>query len=184
MRRLVALVVLAAAAACGGNMLAASLTPVPPVHRVPTDVQGTTILVADEPIIETRDPMHIQRAKENDVPRQYRAAMLEALKLAGFRVVTDAGAAHDLVAKLALAVSEDGDHVKQTYRCGLRRPDGTPVAQIDWTWPEGTYVGEFEVLEFATHNLATEVAKSSEVVAELRRPKATPPAENGTQPSP
>lgn len=163
-----------ALAACHDNSLAASLTPVPPVHVVPVEVRGSTILVAEDPIIETRDPVHIQRAQEHDVPHQYRVAMVEALKLAGFRVTSDPTKPHDLVAKLALNVSEDGDHVKQTYRCGLRRPDGTPVAQIDWTWPEGTFVGEFEVFDFATHSLATEVAKSRKVLAELRRPHAEP----------
>lgn len=171
MKRLLASVVLLAAAACGGNMLAASLTPVPPVHRVPSDVQGSAILIAEDPEIETRDPVHIQRAKDQNVPQHYRAAMKDALELAGFRVVTDPKAAHRLVAKLALSVSEDGEHVKQTYRCGLRRTDGTPVAQVDWTWPEGTYVGETEVFEFASHSLATEVAKSRAVVDELRRPE-------------
>ena len=150
-------------------MIAGSLASVPPVHHVPADVKGRVIVVADDPTIETRDPVHIQRARDNDVPRRYRRAMVDALRLAGFRVIDDRSAPHDLVAKLALAVSEDGDHVTQTYRCGLQRPDGTAAAQVDWTWPEGTYVGQFEVFEFATHHLATEVVKSKDVLVELRR---------------
>ena len=178
------LLLLSMSGACGGNMMAASLATVPPVHRVAVDVQGATILVAEDPEIETRDPVHIQRARENRVPQQVRAAMQQALELAGFRVVTAPGSAHDLVAKLALNVSEGGEHAKQTYRCGLRRPDGAPVAQIDWTWPEGTFVEESEVFEFASHNLATEVARSRAVVDELRRSRATPAVGAEGRPSP
>lgn len=178
------LFLLSMSGACGGNMMAASLATVPPVHRVAVDVQGATILVAEDPEIETRDPVHIQRARENRVPQQVRAAMQQALELAGFRVVTAPGSAHDLVAKLALNVSEAGGNVTQTYRCGLRRPDGAPVAQIDWTWPEGTFVEESEVFEFASHNLATEVARSRAVVDELRRSRATPAVGAEGRPSP
>ena len=82
--------------------------------------------------------------------------------------MTTASEPHDLVAKLALAVREEGKHVRQTYRCGLRSPDGAEVAQIDWAWPEGTYVDVNEVFDYATHNVATEIAMSSRVLTYLR----------------
>ena len=169
MRRLALALTLAAC-----NTLSPKLTPVPAVHVVPPDVKGRTILVAEDPIIETKDPVHIQRAKEHNVPHDLRVEMVSALGLAGFKVSEDPNAPFDLRAKLALAVSEPGGKVQQVYRCGLTRPDGTAVAQIDWMWPEGTYVGEFEVLEYASHNLATEVATSRAVVEELRRARSGP----------
>lgn len=159
---------LAALSAC--NTLSPKLTPVPAVHVLPGDVKGRTILVAEDPIIETKEPLHIERAKERNVPHDLRIEMVKALGLAGFKVSEDPKAPFDLRAKLALAVSEPDGKVRQVYRCGLSRPDGTAVAQIDWLWPEGTYVGDFEVLEYASHNLATEVATSRAVVEELRRP--------------
>lgn len=173
MRPLALAVVLTALAAC--NTLSPKLTPVPPVHVLPADVKGRTILVAEDPIIETKDPVHIERAKERNVPHDLRVEMVKALRLAGFEVSEDPKAPFDLRAKLALAVSEPDGKVRQVYRCGLVRPDGTPVAQVDWLWPEGTYVGEFEVLEFASHNLTTEVATSRPVVEELRKARSTPP---------
>jgi len=155
------------AAAC--NTLSPKLTPVPPVQTVPADAKGHAILVADDPVIETRDPVHIQRAKDANVPHDYKVAMIEALKLAGFRVVLDKTEAHELEAKLALAVDESTGKVRQTYRCAVKRADGTLVQQVDWAWPEGTYVGEFDVYDFATHNLASEVARSRSVLDELRK---------------
>lgn len=166
MRRAAPALLLTALAAC--NTLSPKLTPVPPVHVVPADVKGRTILVAEDPVIETKDPVHIERAKERNVPHDLRVEMVKALALAGFRVSEDPKGPFDLRAKLALAVSEPDGKVRQVYRCALSRPDGSGVAQIDWVWPEGTYVGDFEVLEFASHNLATEVATSRAVVDALR----------------
>lgn len=162
-------------AGCGDNMYTGSLTPVPPVHRVPADVAGAVILVDRDPIIESRDLNHIARGNEQRVPQGYREAMVKALVLAGFGVTADASAPHDLVARLAIAVSEEGDSVRQVYRCGLVSPDpsATLVAQIDWTWPKGTYVDTFEVFDFATHNVATDVATSPRVVAFLRSKRST-----------
>lgn len=154
-------------AACD-HMFTGNLTPVPPVHRVPVDISGTVILLDKDPTIETRDANHVRRANDQGVPRQYRAAMTDALALAGFRVTAAAAEPHDLVAKLAIAVTEDGDNVRQVYRCGLSALDGTPVVQIDWTWPKGTYVGETEVFDFATHNLSTDIATSRPLLAWLR----------------
>ena len=169
MKRLALVVLLAAC-----NTLSPKLTPVPPVHPLPADVKGRTLLVAEDPIIETKDPVHIERAKERNVPHDLRIEMVKALGLAGFRVSEDPKAPYDLRAKLALAVSEPDGKVRQVYRCGLSRPDGSAVAQIDWLWPDGTYVGDFEVLEFATHNLATEVATARPVLEELRKPRSSP----------
>ncbi len=174
------LVVLLATAGCDQNMLTGKTTPVPPVHRVPYEYQNRVILIAEDPVIETRDPAHIARAKEQRVPQEYRAAMTNALVLGGFKVVTTASEKHDLVAKLALAVREESGKIFQTYRCGLRAPDGTEVAQIDWQWPQGTYVDVVEVYDFATHNLATEVVMSRAVIGYLRggaaKPGPAPPA--------
>jgi len=94
--------------------------------------------------------------------------MSNAFSLAGFRVVTERGQTHDLAAKVALAVREEGGKVYQTYRCGLMAPDGSLVAQIDWAWPQGTYVAEDEVYAYATHSLANEIALSPKVIAYLR----------------
>jgi hypothetical protein len=163
-------------AAC--NTLSPKLTPVPAVHALPGDVKGTTLLIDEDPIIQTSDPVHIQRAKQYNVPHDLRIEMVKALGLAGFKVSEDPKAPFDFRAKLALAVSEPNGNVHQVYRCGLTRPDGTPVAQVDWAWPEGTYVGEFEVLEYAAHNLSTEVATSRKVLDELRS------ARSSTAPSP
>ena len=158
-------------AAC--NTLSPKLTPVPPVHALPPDVKGTTILVGEDPVIETKDPVHVERAKERNVPHDLRVEMVKALALAGFQVTEDPKASFQVRAKLALAVSEPNGKVRQVYRCGLVRPDGSAVAQIDWEWPDGTYVGDYEVLEFAAHNLVTEVVGSRQVVDELRKARST-----------
>ena len=150
------------------NMLSGNLTPVPPVHRVPVDLEGRTILIGEDAIIESQDPIHMKRAKENRIPQDFRASMTTALGLAGFKVVTTASEPHDLVAKLALAVREEGKHIHQTYRCGLQSPDGAAVVQIDWAWPEGTYVEVSEVFDYATHNVATEITMSPRVMTYLR----------------
>lgn len=175
MRRLraVALALLFASAGCAE--LTGKMVPVPAVHRVPIEVEGTRVLVAEDPVIESNDPVHLARAKEQRVPQDYRASMTNALSLAGFKVVTSASEPHDLVAKLALAVREESGKVYQTYRCGLRAPDGTLVAQIDWAWPQGTYVDETEVYDYATHSLTTEIVMSTRVLAHLRSLKASPP---------
>lgn len=150
-------------------MATGSLAPVPPVQHLPADLRGAPLLVLGEPTIESADPTDAMRAREKNVPHDYREAMLEALRLAGFRVLTTGSPPHDAVARLALVVVEDGDRVQQTYRCTLTRPDGSPLAQVDWRWPEGTYVAEPEVLEFAAHNLATEIVRTGGVVRELAR---------------
>jgi hypothetical protein len=164
-----------ALAAAGCAELTGNMKPVPAVHRVPIEVEGTRVLVAEDPIIESSDPVHLARAKQARVPQDYRASMSNAFMLAGFKVVTSASEPHDLVAKLALAVREESGKVYQTYRCGLRAPDGTLVAQIDWAWPQGTYVDENEVYDYATHSVATEIAMSARVLAHLRALRATPP---------
>lgn len=150
------------------NALMGNVKPVPAVHRMPLEVEGATILVADDPVIESNDPVHLSRAKEARVPEDLRVAMNNAFILAGFKVVSSPALAHDLVAKIALAVREESGKVYQTYRCGLRAPDGTLVAQIDWAWPQGTYVAEDEVYDFATHNVANEIAMSPRVIGYLR----------------
>jgi hypothetical protein len=159
-------------AGCERNMFTGNLTPVPPVHRLPVDVERPVVLIDKDPEIETKDPNHVQRAKDQGVPQGYRAAMESALGLAGFRVTRSASDPHDLVAKLAIAVSEDGDKVTQVYRCGIASPDGAAVAQIDWTWPRGIYVDVYEVFDFATHNVATEVSTSQRVLRFLRAREA------------
>ena len=164
-----ALLGLAALAPLGcGGVLTGNVVPVPGVHRVPIEIEGTTILVGDDPLIESKDPVHLARAKEARVPQDYGAAMTDAFTLAGFRVVTAPAQPHVLVAKLALAVREEGGKVYQTYRCGLLAPDGALVAQIDWAWPQGTYVAEDEVYAYATHSLANEIALSPRVIGYLR----------------
>ncbi|MBX3191938.1 MAG: hypothetical protein KF819_33415 [Labilithrix sp.] len=169
----IALAVAASLAACdGGNILTGNLKPVPPVHRIPVDVEGRAILIAEDPIIETRDPVHIARARDHRVPQDLRASMTKALGLAGFKVVSTPAEPHDLVAKIALAVNEDTGKVRQTYRLGLRGLDGAEVVQIDWGWPEGTFVDENEVLDYATHHVANELAASPRVFAYLRRARA------------
>jgi hypothetical protein len=159
---------LAAVGVYGCNELTGSVRPVPPVHRLPAEVVGKTILIAEDPEIETRDPVHIARAREERIPQDLRASMTTAFTLAGFKVVSSKAQPHDLVAKLALAVREEGSRVYQTYRCGLRAPDGTAVVQIDWLWPQGTYVAEGDVLDFATHNVVTEISMSPRVMGYLR----------------
>lgn len=163
------------------NALTGNITPVPPVHRVPIEAEGTVILIAEDPVIESKDPVHLARAKERRIPQDLRVSMTTALLLGGFKVVSSPSERHDLVAKVALAVREDSGKVYQTYRCGLRAPDGTEVAQIDWAWPQGVYVEETAVLDFATHNLATEVATSRRVIGYLRSAAAAAPA--GSAPS-
>jgi hypothetical protein len=149
------------------NALVGSITPVPPVHRVPIEIEGKVILLAEDAVIESSDPVHQQRARDHQIPHDLRVAMTEALKLAGFRVVDAPSAQYDLVAKVALAVREEKNKVYQTYRCGLRGADGAEVAQIDWAWPQGVYVDENAVLEYATHNVATEIATSRRVTTYL-----------------
>ena len=186
MSRALLLAITLLAAGCNDNMLSGNLKPVPPVHRMPIDVEGRTILVGEDAIIESSDPVHIKRAKERRIPQDFRASMATALGLAGFKVVTTASEPHDLVARLALAVKEDGKHVRQTYRCGLRSPDGAEIAQIDWAWPEGTYVDVNEVFDYATHHVATEITMSPRVVAFLRESRAgagkPPGADAGASP--
>jgi hypothetical protein len=181
-RRAAALAVLGALGAVGAlacNELTGSVRPVPPVHRLPSEAEGKTILIADDAEIETRDPVHIARAKEARIPQDLRASMTNAFSLAGFKVVTSPAQPHDLVAKLALAVREEGSRVYQTYRCGLRTPDGAEVAQIDWLWPQGTYVAEGEVLDFATHNVVTEISMSPRVMGYLRGQRVAAAADAG-----
>jgi hypothetical protein len=154
---------------------------VPPVHRVPRDIEGVTILVGADPEIETRNPEHVKRANEAHIPPDYRASMVLALELAGFRVVQDRAAPHDLVATLALRVEEDDGKVRQTYRCRLHTDDGTEVVQIDWMWPPGTYVDVYEVLDFATHNVATEIVSSRRLVAYLRAQRGASQSDAGAE---
>ena len=171
--RAVTLALLFATTGCAE--LTGKMVPVPAVHRVPIEVEGTTVLVAEDATIESNDPVHLARARDHRVPQDLRASMSNAFLLAGFKVVTSPSEPHDLVAKVALAVREESGTVYQTYRCGLRAPDGALVAQIDWAWPKGTYVDEHEVYDYATHSVATEIAMSSRVLAHLRHLKATPP---------
>jgi hypothetical protein len=166
--RALALAVLLTLALGCDNALIGNVKPVPAVHRMPIGVEGTTILVADDPLIESSDPVHLSRAKDARVPQDLRIAMNNAFILAGFKVVSTPALSHDLVAKIALAVREESGKVYQTYRCGLRAPDGTLVAQIDWAWPQGTYVAEDEVYEYATHSLANEIALSPRLIGYLR----------------
>ena len=155
--------------------LTGTMMPVPAVHRVPVEVEGARVLVAEDAEIESNDPVHLARGKQARVPQDLRASMTIALGLAGFRVVTSKDEPHDLAAKLALAVREESGKVYQTYRCGLRAPDGTLVAQIDWAWPQGTVVDGSEVYDYATHSVATEITMSPKVLAYLRGRKSTPP---------
>lgn len=166
---------------CGENMLTGALAPVPPVHRAPPDTDGAVVLVAEDAAIETRDPVHVARAKERRIPEDLRASMVRALELAGLRVVTTREQPHDLAASLALVVDESSGKVRQVYRCALRAPDGTAVAQIDWAWPDGVYVDTFDVLDFATHHLANEVVGSRSVLAHLRARRA---GKDGGAPTP
>jgi hypothetical protein len=163
------------ASAAGCAELTGKMVPVPAVHRVPIEVEGSRVLVAEDAVIESNDPVHLARAKQLRVPQDVRASMTTALALAGFKVVTSPSEPHDLVAKLALAVREAEGKVYQTYRCGLRAPDGTLVAQVDWTWPHGTYVDENEVYDYATHSVATEITMSPKVLTYLRGLKTAPP---------
>ena len=176
MRRLRAITLaLLFAAVSGCAELTGKMVPVPAVHRVPIEIEGSRVLVAEDAVIESNDPVHLARAKQARVPEDVRASMTTALGLAGFKVVTSASEPHDLAAKLALAVREADGKVYQTYRCGLRAPDGALIAQIDWTWPHGTYVDENEVYDYATHSVATEITMSSKVLAYLRGLKTAPP---------
>jgi hypothetical protein len=162
--------ILLCVASCWDNIGTGNKIPVPPVHRLPGDVATPVVLLDQDPIIETKDPNHVLRANEQHLPQRYRAAMAEALALAGFRVTERPSDAHDLVARLAIAVTERSeDDITQVYRCGLQASDGAKVAQIDWTWPKGTYVDTYSVLEFATHNVADEVATSRRVLGWLRQ---------------
>lgn len=177
-------------AGCRDNILSGNLKPVPPVHRVPYEIQGRTILVGEDADIESKDPVHIRRARDLRVPQDLRAAMERALVLAGFKVVSTAAEPHDLVARIAIAVREEPGHVYQTYRCGLRGRDGTEVVQVDWAWPEDTFVGENEVYDYATHNVATEIATSRRVSAYLQAQRrgassdAGAPTDGGATPPP
>lgn len=172
----VASFVAAAVVACD-NMTMGKLAPVPPVHRVPYDTEGSVVLVDHDAVIESNDPVHHARAKEKRVPQDLRAAMVDALTLAGYKVVDKAEQPHDLVASVAINVSETKGKVKQTYRCGLKGKDGTEVVQVDWTWPDATYVDIAEVYAYATHHVATEIAMSPKVADYLRshRIRSAPP---------
>ena len=170
--RALAVTVAILAAGCPENSMSGNIKPVPPVHRLSIEADGTVVLLAEDAQIESKDPVHIARAKEARIPQDYRSAMGTALRLAGFKVVTSAAQPHALVAKLALAVREETGKVYQTYRCGLRSSDGTEVAQIDWAWPQGTFVGEYDVLDYATHSLATEIATSRRVATYLQASRA------------
>lgn len=178
-RKAVVALALVLGSACKDNLFGARLEPVPPVHRVPADVEGVVVLVADDPTIETNDPAHVARANDARIPQDYRASMVNALQLAGFRVASGKDQPHDLVAKLALKVDETDGKVRQVYRCGLRTADGAEVLQVDWAWPEGTYVDVYDVLDFATHHVATEVATSRRLVAHLRASRTRSPADGG-----
>ena len=57
------------------NALMGNVKPVPAVHRMPIEVEGTTILVAEDPLIESSDPVHLSRAKEARVPQDLRASL-------------------------------------------------------------------------------------------------------------
>jgi hypothetical protein len=175
-RAAAAAIAIGMAFSCNDPVLTGRLDTVPPVHRVPPDVVGTVILITEDAEIETHDPEHIARAKRIHVPEDYRGWMQNALRLAGFEITANPGQRHDLVGKLALAVSEEGRHVRQTYRCYLRAPDGKEVALIDWTWPEDTRVDGAEVYEFATHHLATEVATSHVVLDWLHTHRIAAPS--------
>lgn len=169
-RRAVLLLSIAAAAplACENNMLMGKLTTVPPVHRVPVDTEGAIVLLDHDAVIESNDPVHHARAKEKRVPQDLRAAMTDALLLAGYKVVTKPEEPHDLVAHVAINVSEAKGKVKQTYRCGLKGLDDKEVIQVDWTWPDGTYVDIAEVYMFATHHVANEISMSPRVADYIR----------------
>lgn len=169
----------AAALACENNMLMGKLTTVPPVHRMPVDTEGAIILLDHDAAIESNDPVHHVRARDKHVPQDLRSAMSDALALAGYKVVTKPEEPHDLVAHVAINVSETKGKVKQTYRCGLKGLDGAEVIQVDWTWPDNTYVDIGEVYMFATHNVANEIAMSPRVADYIRahrgKPQAAPP---------
>lgn len=173
----VASFVAAAAVVACDNMTMGKLAPVPPVHRVPYDTEGSVVLIDHDAVIESNDPVHHARAKEKRVPQDLRAAMVDALTLAGYKVVDKAEEPHDLVANVAINVSETKGKVKQTYRCGLKGKDGTEVVQVDWTWPDATYVDIAEVYAYATHHVATEIAMSPKVADYLRshRTRSAPP---------
>ena len=160
------------AAGCPENSMSGNIKPVPPVHRLSIEAEGTVVLLAEDAQIESKNPVHIARAKEARIPQDYRTAMSAALRLAGFMVVASAAEPHQLVAKLALAVREESGKVFQTYRCGLRSSDGAEVVQIDWAWPQGTFVGEYDVFAYATHNLATEIATSRQLATYLHASRA------------
>jgi hypothetical protein len=162
-------------AACNDPVIIGRIDTVPPVHRVPVDVLGSIVLVDEDADIESKDPIHIARAKEIHIPRDYRQSMENALRLAGFAVTANAGDRWDMHAKLALAVTEEGRTVRQVYRCNLKSAEGKEIAQIDWAWPEDTRVDGAEVYEFATHHVATEVATSHAVNAYLHARRRAPP---------
>jgi hypothetical protein len=168
MWRWAALVLLGFSLACN-NMYVGTITPVPPVHRLPARYEGVVVLVDQDPTIETKDPNHILRANEQMLPQHYRAAMEQALRLAGFRVTAQAAEPHDLVARLALAVTEKGLEIEQVYRCRISGKGGDVIAQVDWRWPKGIYVEPAEVLDFATHNLTTDIVTSQAVIAHLQQ---------------
>jgi hypothetical protein len=168
MRRTAWLLVLSCAIACN-NMYVGTITPVPPVHRLSARYEGVVVLVDQDPTIETKDPNHVLRANEQMLPQHYRTAMVEALRLAGFRVIAQASEPHDLVARLALAVTEKGLEIEQVYRCRISGPTGDVIAHVDWRWPKGIYVEPAEVLDFATHNLTTDIVTSQPVLAHLKQ---------------
>jgi hypothetical protein len=172
MRPALSLFIAACLAACN-NMAAGTITPVPPVHRLSARYEGVVVLVDQDPTIETKDPNHVLRANEQMLPQHYRAAMEQALRLAGFRVVAHASEPHALALRLALAVTEKGLEIEQVYRCRVSRPTGELVAQVDWRWPKGVYVEPAEVLDFATHNLTTDIVTSEPLIAHLEQARGT-----------
>jgi hypothetical protein len=156
---------LGVANACGENLVTAMKMTVPPVRRVPLAVEGAIVRVAEDAAIETHKPEYQQRARDTLLPQQLRAEMTRALRDAGFVVVTEPAAEADLVAHLAFNVSDVGGHPRQLYRCKLTSADGEAVEAVDWVWPAGTFVEDDEVLEFASHNLVSEISKSSKLWA-------------------
>jgi hypothetical protein len=168
MRTAVTVFVVACMAACN-NMLAAPIEPVPPVHRLSARYEGVVVLIDQDPTIETKDPNHVLRANEQMIPQHYRTSMEQALRLAGFRVTSQPSEPHDFTVRLALAVTEKGLEIEQIYRCRVSGPTGEIVTQIDWRWPKNIYVEPAEVLDFATHNLATGVVTSKPVLARLEQ---------------
>ncbi|MCA9584979.1 MAG: hypothetical protein KC657_06450 [Myxococcales bacterium] len=157
----VAALSLGVASACGENLVTAMKMTVPPVRRLPIAIEGAVVRLAEDAAIETNNPVYQQRARDTLIPQQLRTEMMRALRDAGFVVVTDSAGDADLVAHVAFNVSDVGGHPRQLYRCKLSSPEGEVVEAVDWVWPEGTFVEDDAVLEFASHNLVSEISKSS-----------------------